>query len=406
MTPSYRRFVATMLIVISVMFVFAGFAWIARWRGNDLNDASELARALNTEGGVASTLAVPYFSFKKALFDYRQPDVVVVGSSRGLVFRQSAFRKRFSNLGGGTSTAEYGFTLLDRVFTHHTPKVLVYAMDHFAFLPSTTPVDERPLGDLKAAPRVRINAVLLPYRLLIDGYMTWQQFAKLIGLSPMEPEPLPVYGMTANTEFAGGDGEDGSAYLVGTMKNVSLQSAEARFANDLGCIRRGETCRDVMRPAAHLDRRRVAQFKRLFAELRGRGIQVVPFLAPMPPLIIHEIMANGAYSYLDELRAVLRSELPEVRDMMDIEALGTSDCEFYDALHAGEIANLRALLAIARDEPVLAEYLDSASAKSTIARYQDSIMGVSDRTSEALAPLIDNYRNRDVCRAAVRRISR
>ena len=64
---SYRRYVAVTLAAIAILFAVVGVAWIARWRGNDLNNAQELARALNTQGGVASTLAVPYNTFKKAL---------------------------------------------------------------------------------------------------------------------------------------------------------------------------------------------------------------------------------------------------------------------------------------------------------------------------------------------------
>jgi hypothetical protein len=253
---------------------------------------------------------------------------------------------------------------------------------------------------------VRVNAALLPYRLLLDGYLTTQQFGKLVGLGTIEPAPLPVYGMTAITEFAGGDGADGSAYGIGTMKAVSQQSAEQRFAGDLACVRRGDTCREVMRPAAEIDRRRLVQFKNLFAALRERGVQVIAFLAPMPPLMLREMKASGRYAYLDTLRAAIRAEIPEIHDLMDIGALGTSNCEFYDAIHAGEVANLRALLAVAEKEPVLAGLLDTAKAKSTIARYEDAIMGVSDSTSEALASLIDGYRTRDVCRAALSRSAR
>ena len=403
---SYRRYAAVTLAAIAVLFAVVGVAWIVRWRGNDLNNAQELARAINTQGGVVSTLAVPYNTFKKALYDYRQPDVVVAGSSRGLMFRQSAFRTSFSNLGGGIASADYGFTLLDRVFAGRAPKVLIYAVDHFTFLPSAMPVDERPVGEVRAVQRVRVNAALLPYRLLIDGYMTPQQFAKLIGLSPMERAPLPVYGMTASTDFAGGDGADGSTYGIGTMKSVSQQSAEARFAGDLACVRRGEACREVMRPAAQIDRRRLMQFKNLFSALRERGVHVIAFLAPMPPLMLREMKASGRYGYLDALRAAIRAELPQIHDMMDIEALGTSDCEFYDAIHAGEIANLRAMLAVAQKEPVLAQQLDAAKARATIARYEGATMGVSDKTSEALASLIDGYRSRDVCRTALSRSAR
>ena len=156
-----------------------------------------------------------------------------------------------------------------------------------------------------------------------------------------------------------------------------------------------------MRSATTYDKRRVAQLNRLLAEFKARGIHVVPFLAPLPPSILQAMQRNGSYGYLDQFRVVMKTNTPEIYDMTDIENLGASDCEFYDPTHAGEIANLRVMLKLSERDSMLAEYLDADAIHRSIANYGGTIIAVSDGPTRALAPMIDDYRDRDVCRATL-----
>ncbi|MBC7906361.1 MAG: hypothetical protein H7Y60_06375 [Rhodospirillaceae bacterium] len=398
MSRGYRRYFVILITCLCLIALVIAAGWFVRWRGNDWNNAAELAAKLQTGGGFASTLTIPYSAFKRAIFLARQPDVVVVGSSRGLMFRQSAFSWRFSNLGGGTTYPEYAFHLVDKFFTSHKPKIVLYEIDYFAYMPDDAPVRERPSATWKQSGSVRTNPFFLPYRMVLSDRMAADQMLRLLSITPLPSLDFPVYGMTAVTNFEGGDGADGSAYILGTMDRVTSQTAEERFRDDLRCVRGEGDCRHPMRPFADYDHRRIGQLKRLFAELRELDIHVVPFLAPLPPSLVRELQRSDSYGYLQALRNDMRRDLPEIFDMTDIERLGATDCEFYDALHAGEVANLRVLRELATKDALLDQALDHRNVDKIIASYAGSIMAVSDDTSRSVAPLIDAYRAKDVCK--------
>jgi hypothetical protein len=403
MTRQYRNSFIVIATCAALLLVIAAVGAFARWRGNDWYAPGELAAKLQAEkNGLASTLSVPYPEFKRALFDIRQPDVVVVGSSRGLVFRQSAFTWRFSNLGGGTSSPEYGFYLLDSVFREHRPKILVYAIDHFGFMPDGSDVADRPQGVRAPQAGPRRNPILQPIHLVLSGRMATEDFLALLSPRPLKSVGVPTFGMTAAVNFRGGDGADGSAYLFGTLDTVARQSAEDRFGDDLGCVRGTSACRGAMRPFENYDPRRFAQLQRLFSELRAAGIHVVPFLAPLPPALIDDMRKSGKYGYIEKLRSDMRRALPEIHDMMDIRDLGSNDCEFYDAIHAGEVANLRVLLEIAKTDSLLSQALDQAGVRRAITQYSGSTMAVTDDVTRALAGRIDSSHKADICRGAIK----
>ena len=401
MRASYRLFTWVTGLFLAVLLGVAFLGWLALWRGNNLHGERELAEALNTRGGIANTAGLSYFDFKKEIFAVRRAEITVVGSSRGLLFRQSMFNQPFSNLGGGPTNFGYGFSLIDKVFAERPPKLLLYAIDHFAFIQTGIPFEDRPVGGFQSDHAIRTNWLLLPYRLVLAGQLSPKDLVRLWIFGQTQTHTFPVYGIVA--ELLGGTGADGSSYPIAQMAHVSQQPAEERFRSELSCIERlSEDCRTgPFRPASHFDPRALAQLKRLLAEFRTRGVHVVPFLAPMPPMIMKALRASKAYGYLDELRGALKKELPEVHDMLDIEQLGATDCEFYDAIHAGEVADVRTLLYLSTRDPVFARYFKDDAARSIVARYAGSILAVSDEPSRGLARQIDAFHDADVCRSAL-----
>ncbi|MBF0625421.1 MAG: hypothetical protein HQL82_11525 [Magnetococcales bacterium] len=340
--------------------------WLLLWRAGE-TDLATIAQRQVASQGMANLLSVPFFDYKRALYLIRKPEITALGSSRSLQIRQYFFTRPFYNMGGGSKELDDAFAMADELLLEHPPKLIVQALDIWTFwsdrpvLPSQA---QRPRG-LRVARGSPINPLLLPTSMLFNGTLTWPAAARILAGAPHQP--LPTFGIHALVNGSG-FADDGSSHYLGRLEEALLDGPDQRFRGTLEKL--GQPGSQLL-PASspHVNHREIRLLRMFIDEMAAHHITVMPVLVPLPPLTYDRALAMPEHAYIDQARAVLAREIPELLDLLDGRRAGSNNCEFYDGTHGGEITYARIALKIAATRPDLAHFIAVERLQQVVERY-------------------------------------
>ncbi|MGH8453678.1 MAG: hypothetical protein ACRESW_03925, partial [Nevskiales bacterium] len=281
---------------------------------------------------VGPTLHEDFYHYKLALYRARKPDVVVIGSSRVLQFRENYFRDRFLNMGSSMREIATGEHLLHAMLQTHKPKLVILGVDYWWFNEQVEEPGARP-PPVKRSPKVDFGQLMQPWIWLREGKIGREDFFNR--LNPLyRAKGLCRIGVRARTDDSG-FGPDGSNYsgaLVTGRKNNFL---DRQFEITLDAVREGDS-RWKHGSVANDDH--VRMFVALVQAFREQGIEVLLFLPPLAPSVVTAMSGLGnSYAYIDDMRHKLTAAGLTVFNFHDPRAIGSSDCEFIDGSHGGDI---------------------------------------------------------------------
>lgn len=367
MMRQHRRFIIVFMIPIVLMLIPGIANVLFLYGAGELYDAPTIARRQQQTGAMYGTAVHRnIYSYKLSLLAERKPEVVVIGSSRVLTFRQRYFRKPFVNLGLTVGYPSEVLHLAKDMVEIWRPKLVILGIDFWwgsdRFIHAFTFNDRQVLGgDL--TPR----AILAPANWLLDGKILWPQYLEIIKSGPpVRSGGRDMYGVQAIT-IGKGFGPDGSHYYSGTIFGRRAPE-DPGFRDTLGRISSGTS--QFRHAGAMLDSR-VAELREAIAYFKENGIEVITFLPPLAPRVLDEIQRQGSlYGYLEPFRSAVSDVAPQHFDFLDSRVLDSGECEFVDGFHGGEITTARILARMADNtETSLSTYVDRAQISADIERY-------------------------------------
>ncbi len=308
------------------------------WRAGELMTIREIVR-MQTEDdtclyGTALHDDTPAYKYEayKAL----KPDIVVLGSSRVLTARQSFFSGSFYNMGSTMRSAGLGREAVSFMLEHHTPKSVFIAIDPWWF------ADNFPYKDVKqgnAPTRFTFEKLLQPLSWIVSGKVTPDEFWDTLTQAPTSCR-IGVQAMQNDDGFA----IDGSHYYTGVITGQRPDEADISFGSEIEAIQEG---RGHSLPSDALDEQSVAAFIEMVHELEAEGINVFVFLPPLSPTVVEAMRTSGhAYRYAKKLSDTLVTSGIPFLDLTDPSLTGSTDCEFVDGIHGGDVVAARTLRAI------------------------------------------------------------
>ena len=307
-------------------------------------------------------------SYKLALYRQVKPEIVTLGSSRVWQFRARYFTVPFVNMGGAAQSLEEAEQVLRTITAVHKPKIVLLNLDPWWFGRNGKSLIFS--GHYFKGSEFSLDRVFLPCQWLLDGKISFRSYYQtLVG---REDNPFPAMGVFAaiNRE---GFYRDGSLYNYGRVFGLCKREGIARFANETQLIKSGM---GIFTYDQTINPRMWADFISLMNYARSQNIRVITFLGPFPPRILRLMASLGDdYAYIDELEV----RIPEVShhyfNFLDPRKFGSSDCEFLDGLHPGEITALRMLRIMGRSPTTgLGPYLDWPQIEMTISQYAGKAM--------------------------------
>lgn len=350
-----RAFVGVLIIFLVVMAPVIGFLY-STWEIGSIETL--VTRQLEENGLYGTAFHDDTRDYKLALYRRHRPDVVVLGSSRVMQIRQEMFSSPMVNMGGAADTAAQIDYLLEHAFAAHRPRLVLLGLDFWLFNanwrePTFTPLHVRSGLGISLRNLQELAAWVSEGRIpAMDLIRVGFSLQRVTGR----------YGVVAN--YTGG-GFDAHGSRRPRDEAYGRCSEPKRFTDTLARVRAGKARFEY---GNHIDPTRLAAITALVHKLRAQGAELVLFMPPLAPQVYAAMRESGRYGLLDELARLEEIDGVRVYDYIDPARTVSSDCEYLDGFHGGDIVYARVLAQIARKEPALAAALDAAVLDTVVAR--------------------------------------
>ncbi|RAU21841.1 hypothetical protein CU669_11075 [Paramagnetospirillum kuznetsovii] len=396
--PSIRRFlvVAVAFPLVLITAVAAGnLVFMARLR--ELWSADRVVEVWSRGNILFNPINIE--DVRPRIVRALDPDVMVLGSSRSFNVHDYAFRRSFFNLGGwltrSTAFDVGSFQAVPRkVLKYGRPRYLFFFLDYWWVM--TSPEAKTQISSnesrqslqqdiyerLPSAVRQILKASVLPSTFLSAGHLTLRQYFDVLRGRGGYADDIVRIGYVANLNEIG-FGPDGAYY------GLRLRAADqAGRICDLGDLsNRKRLPHGAYRPGQQLDPLKVAALKSMLTELEASSIRVIPILPPLAPSVVTRYQSDPDYAFVDEWRNTMKQMLPGVWDFHDSRALGSTDCEFHDDIHGGDVTYLRILERMGLESDEIRQLLNTGNITAAIRQFSGRRLVTGYGLLSRLAPL-------------------
>ena len=307
------------------------------------------------------------YPYKLSLFHQVKPRIVAVGSSRVFQIRSPYFTGSFVNMGGAMGSFKDGEAILREMAASHKPEVVLMGLDPWWF--GSGAVTSQMGTSNATGQEFQIDMLVMPCDWLIWKKVSYQNYFKvLLGKTSNLFPAIGVYAVERHEGFY----RDGSFFNLGTVTGL-YKFNDQKFERLASLIKTGAYS---WKHDKSINKERWKEFVSMVTFAQQENIHLITFLTPLPAKLIDLMDSMGDnYAYIDELRAMLPEVSKHYYDFYDPRSFGSSDCEFIDGEHGGEIMYLRMMLEISKDPASgLSPYLNLDKIVKCIDQYRGKAM--------------------------------
>ncbi|MDR0466370.1 MAG: hypothetical protein LBH94_03325 [Deltaproteobacteria bacterium] len=375
----YRPYIASFFKTLAALVAFglivlAPYGWWFIAKSGDV-DLQGVVRdqAAGRFVVFGSGVSQDFVDYKLALYSAVKPDIIVLGSSRVMQFRSKYFTKKFLNIGGTAGNIAVLRSTIEAMLKTHTPEAVILGLDFWWFTQKWEADPYKEVPPTSGTYAYSFDVLKTPYEWLLDGKLTAGQFfAPLTGGFETH-----LYGVMAQKT---GDGfaTDGSWYYTADVTGQQ-HPFDHQFQDTLKQVRYGIKAFAAAPAisAAHLD-----ALGEVLCKLQSRGIRVYLFISPLSQLVYDAMYEREKdYPQAFQLAEALRARGVEVQDYANPRILKSSDCEFVDGFHGGDVTYARILRALADKYPSLLRHVDILKLDEDIHSYEGFAMVPDERVT-------------------------
>lgn len=347
-----RRFLL-MLALLAVVCLGLLLPYSFWWVHADGDVAVERAVAMQAGGKFAifgSGVSQDFVDYKLRLYAAVKPEIVVVGSSRVMQFRGSYFRRPFVNVGGTAGNLSVLRSTIDAMLKIHRPQVVIIGLDFWWFSANWQKDPFAPEPPTSGSYVYDLETLKAPWKWLLEGKIGWKEFfAPLTG--GFREDRFGIMAQRGDDGFA----SDGSWHYT-TDVTGRQRPFDYQFGDTLKQVRYGIK---AFAPAPVLSEAHLDAFAEIYCRLKSRGIQTYVFIAPLSATVLDAMRERQkSYPHLFSLYTALMERGIDVMDFTDPRKFGSSDCEFVDGFHGGEVTYTRILRDLVDRYHALVAYVD------------------------------------------------
>ncbi len=346
-----RFFLALALLAVVTLGLLLPYSFWWVYASGDV--AVERAVAMQAEGKFAifgSGVSQDFVDYKLRLYEAVKPEIAVIGSSRVMQFRGSNFRQSFVNVGGTAGNLSVLRSTIDAMLKAHRPKAVIIGLDFWWFSRNWQKDPFAPEPPTSGTYVYDLETLKAPWKWLLEGKIGWGDFfAPLTGR--FRDDRFGIMAQRSDDGFA----SDGSWHYTADATGRQ-RPFDYRFGDTLKQVRYGIK---AFAPASELSEAHLDAFAEIYCRLKSRGIQTYVFIAPLSATVLDAMRERQAdYPHLFNLYAALMERGIDVMDFTDPRKFGSSDCEFVDGFHGGEVTYTRILRDLVDRYHSLVAYVD------------------------------------------------
>ncbi|WP_343517853.1 hypothetical protein [Sphingomonas sp.] len=348
-----RRFLLGFVTALATLGLVVGAFQLLFTRVGEIGLARVVDRQLAAPNGdvlFLSGVNQNSHRYKLMLFDRQRPQVIAIGSSRAMEVRAEFFDAPFVTLGGAVNNLANLEAVADHVAKAPArPKLAIVYVDPWLFNARYT--DNQ--GPVPSYPRyVSADMLWAGAKALRRGNWIAQSFR-----SPN----LGIYAISRNEGFA----RDGSQYY-----NLTGDGAyDAKFALTFARIDGDkQNFQRNTRAYPRLVGRICAAVRKVRAATGAAAVVAPPFADS-----VWRRLSQPDYAYIADGYAQLQACLGDIPffDYADPARIdGSSECEFIDGLHGGDVTYARTLLQMAATDPAVRAQVNAPYLQAFVGKYR------------------------------------
>lgn len=341
-----RKYTLVVLLAYGAVAASIAVNYLVLYRTGELAELPAVVAAQQKNGGLHNGLSVGMAAYKYEAYRQRHPEIVALGTSRAMQIRDYFFTRPFYNLGGLVQGQAQAFALMDGLLLKQPPKTVILVADFWTFCArrEEIPPFGRPTGSYHDGQGDPNKPVLL-WRLFAEGRLSAADLGKIFRGVFNPPQRLVPRSGISSLLSDSGFGPDGSLFKLVSQGSVDQTSdIEDRSREDIDALRRGVGRVPV---DCNVSDENMALLGMMGAELAGYGIDLIIIAPPITSALLKAVESTpAANAYMTTWRRRFMAAWPQTYDFTDPRTIGSSDCEFYDGIHGGEVTYARIFRAL------------------------------------------------------------
>jgi len=340
----FKKYIITLSALLSVFFVILCGNIVFLYRSDELKDLSTIVAEQISENKIANLAKLSLLEYKIETYSQIKPEIIIIGSSTAMRFKQSMFTVPSYNLGGAGWGPYESAYVLEKVLNIHKPKVVLFSQDLFTLCDTANEIGQdvhvpRRVTGRHAINKGYENSFFIAFDLYLKGRITIAEYAKTLfsnfTISDFQSHFLGVFGKLSFKGLA----KDGS--LVNVSSKIDASKLPIKAAND-GHF---EICEN--------SKFRFNMMKFLISRVQNMGINIIGLLPPLAPSLYNEVFDSS--SKISTKNILLREQYKEFRfrsskvgfdeffDFTNPKSVRTFNCEFIDNIHFGDVVAAKIL---------------------------------------------------------------
>ncbi|RDU59471.1 hypothetical protein [Helicobacter marmotae] len=371
---SYKSFALLFLSIIGLLCALVGsILWYCSRIGEHNSFAFIVRTQLERNALYGTALNENVFAYKLELLKAKKPEIIALGSSRVLPFREVFFNTSFINAGNAMNTLNEGIDFVQSLLTFHKPKLIILGLDFWWFsesYPNYTKGEYRSItGRQISSSKIKDIFSLISKNTFFESKYIFNN--DFISNPYTHLNTLGINAMYRSQGFL----KDGS-YLYGFIFSTQA-TKDSHFADTLWRIDQGVQKFEYVKSFA---KERLKNLDTLLGLLNDNHIEVVVFIPPLAPEVFQTMQKMGEkYAYIDKLFDTLDKSL-QMFNYHNPKKLSADSCEFIDGFHGGDIFYAKILLDMAQSIKTLETFVNTAYLSDIINTHQGRVFALDSIT--------------------------
>lgn len=354
----YKKYCQQFIIFFFILALPLGGNWLFLYNSGELLPIEKIARIQQEAGRhclVGLATRNQFYYYKKARYELFKPKILILGSSRVMEFRQNSFLTEVFNAGGAMNSINEGFCYINEALKMHKPELIILGLDYWWFNEVAHKPHDAIKPPLQLSHQISLRSYLLPFKWLWQKKISFKEYIQRVnpGLLVKNDyaQGIGVDAIINHTGF----GLDGSFYYTKTI-NGKEKNIDEKFHT---CLENMSTGGLRFHYGSRVHDLHFMNIIKMIRKIQAQGVELIIFIPPNAPTIVNKMKEyNPQFQYIDDLRQRLLNEDLKVYDFHDPAKLSSSDCEFLDGIHGGEVTYAKILRQLGQAEAKLQPFLN------------------------------------------------
>ena len=305
------------------------------------------------------------FAYKLSLIRAIKPEIIVLGSSRVMQFREESFTTSFVNAGGSMNYLNEGYQFLQELYTFHKPKYIILGLDFWWFNDSFSQPFSFPYHQNQGT-TIDYHKIYKTLSWLASGKIGFTGVKNMWSQEKIRNR-YTDYDNLGFSAIATSDGyrSDGSYLYAKTLFGVE-KSDDQHFLDTLSRIENGNNRFEYGKTISNS---RIKYFRQIINKIQENNTRVILLIPPVSNTV-YQKMKGYNYTYIHQFQKFISEQNIENYNYHKLSLLTKDDCECIDGFHGGDVVYNRILKNMYDRNSSISPFLNIQSIEENIKKFR------------------------------------